>query len=411
MAIVNPFKAIRATRDKVALVSSRSYDAYTKEELKAQLDFNPFSFLHIINANYKNKKSLSIEERFATIKSKYQEFKTEHTYIKEKEPVFYVYQKQTLEHSFIGIIAATSTEDYENDIIKKHEKTIKKREILFENYLNATGFNAEPVLLTYPDKDAINNLLKKYQQQRAEYEFTTENHKTHLLWIVNDKNDISLIKNEFQKVKSLYIADGHHRSASSHLLAKTLQNKNKNHTGNEAYNFCLSYLISESNLRISAFNRLIKTLNGMTENDFLERLNKRFKVTKLEQKTMIPSKTHSFVMYLGENTYSVDFKSENYIFKSSLHHLDVHLLNKHILKKILGIKNARTSKKINYFESQKGQSILKEKVSSGKFKIAFSLYPVSVEQMKKIADDKLTMPPKSTYILPKLRSGLTIYEF
>lgn len=411
MAIVNPFKAVRATRDKVALVSSRSYDAYTPAEIGAQLEFNPFSFLHIISQSYIGREDTSLEERFAVIKDKYKEFKQEHTYIKEDKPLFYVYKKTTLESSFIGIIAATSTNDYKNNVIKKHEKTIKKRENLFKNYLKATGFNAEPVLLTYRDNKNLDFIIKKYENQRAEYEFTTENHKTHLLWLVEDLEDIKAIQQEFIKIDSLYIADGHHRSASSHLLAKTLESENKKHTGKEAYNFCLSYLISESNLKISAFNRLIKTLNNLTEKEFLARLKKRYAITLLSDNTAEPTKEHSLIMYLGQNTYQIDFKQDAYQFKSSLHELDVHLLNKHILKNILGIKDARKSKKIKYIESRKGQLILKEKVTKGKFKVAFSLFPVQVKQMMQIADDGLTMPPKSTYILPKLRSGLTIYEF
>ncbi|MCF6349648.1 MAG: DUF1015 domain-containing protein [Flavobacteriaceae bacterium] len=411
MATVNPFKAVRATRDKVALVSSRPYDAYSPAELGAQLEFNPFSFLHIISSSYTSQKDISIEDKFAKIKSNYTNFKEKHTYIKEEIPVYYIYKKITSEHSFIGIIAATSTVDYKNNIIKKHEKTLKKREILFKNYLKATGFNAEPVLLTYSDNNLINTILQRYEKQRAEYEFTTENHKTHLLWLISDANDIKIIQQEFYKMDTLYIADGHHRSASSCLLAETMRASNKKHTGNEAYNFCLSYLIAESNLKISAFNRLIKNLNGLSKQEFLNHLNKRFKVVKLKENTYLPTKKHTFSMYLENSVYSLDFKSDNYKFKTSLHHLDSHILYKNILKKILGIQNVRTDKRITYIESRKGQNILKEQVTNGKYKVAFGLYPASVAQLKEIANDGLKMPPKSTYILPKLRSGLLIYEF
>ena len=411
MAIVKPFKAIRATRDKVALVSSRPYDDYTPAELGAQLDFNPFSFLHIINPSYLNREEVSAEERFAEIKSKYNEFKKKHTYIKEKKPVYYIYQKITPFNNFIGIIAATSTEDYNNGIIKKHEKTLKKREILFKNYLKATGFNAEPVLLTYPDNDNINTIIKKYKTQRAEYEFTTHNHKTHLLWIVENEKDIETISNEFKKTEALYIADGHHRSASSNLLAKHLAKNNPNHTGNEAYNYCLSFLISESNLVIKEFNRLVKHLNGLTNEAFLNKLNKHFKLTKLSKNTYKPTKTHNFSIYLGNEVYLAEFKIKNKGFKSALHQLDTHILYKYILKKILGIDNLRTDKNIAYANNVKGQAYLKEQVQNGNFKVAFGLYPISVEQMKNVANQGLKMPPKSTYVLPKLRSGFTIYEF
>jgi len=411
MAIVKPFQAVRATRDKVALVSSRSYEAYSTEELASQLDFNPYSFLHIISPSYIDNKAKTIEERFETIKHTYQKFKDEHTYIKEEKPVYYVYQKITEEHNFVGIIAATSTLDYENDVVKKHEKTFKKKENLFKNYLKTTGFNAEPVLLTYPDNDSIDSVIRKYQKNRAEYEFTTRNKKTHLLWIVDDEKDIKTIFNAFKNTKSLYIADGHHRSASSYLLAKDLAQSNPNHTGNESYNYCLSYLISESNLKISEFNRLIKGLNGLNEKVFLEKLTKHFVVTERNEETFKPTKAHSFSMYLGNKLYQLDFISNNKSFKNALHTLDTHILYKYILKKILGIKKIRTNKRITYSDFNKGELYIKEEVQKGNFSVGFGLFPVSIEQMKSVADEGLKMPPKSTYILPKLRSGFTIYEF
>lgn len=410
MAIVKPFKAVRATRDKVALVSSKSYDAYSKEELEAQIKFNPFSFLHIISQNYTNS-NLPISERFEAIKNKYSEFKNKHTYIKEDKPVYYVYQKITEYNNFTGIIAATSTDDYENNVIKKHEKTLKKREVLFKNYLKSTGFNAEPVLLTYPDDNTINTIIKKYKAKQAEYEFTTQNHKTHLMWIVDKKEDINAINMAFNKMDSLYIADGHHRSASSYLLAKDLAESNPNHTGNEDYNFCLSLLISEKKLVIKEFNRLVSHLNGLTENEFLAKLNKHFKITKLDKSIHKPTKTHSFSIYLGENLYLAEFQNKKGTFKTAVHELDAHILSKYILKKILGIKNLRKDKNVTYADNIKGHTYLKDQIQNGHYKVAFGLFPVSVEQMKNVANQGLQMPPKSTYIIPKLRSGLTIYEF
>jgi len=411
LATVKPFKAVRATRDKVALASSRSYTAYSPAELGAQLNFNPFSFLHIISPSYTSREEVSTAQRFKAIKDKYTEFKNKDTYIKEDKPVFYIYKKTTPTKSFIGIVAATSTDDYKNDIIKKHEKTLKKREVLFKNYLKATGFNAEPVLLTYPDNQIVNGIIEKYQTKRAEYEFTTQNHKTHLLWLVDNEEDINAITTEFKSINALYIADGHHRSASSYLLAKTLQKENENHTGNEAYNFCLSFLIAESNLQISEFNRLVKNLNGLSKTDFLNRLKKRFKVTKLTKNLYRPTKTHVFSMYLGKDTYSIEFQKSKKGFKTSLHALDTHILYKYILKKILGITNLRTDKRITYANNQKGDIYLKEQIVNGNFDVAFGLFPISINQLKNVADEGLKMPPKSTYILPKLRSGLLIYEF
>ncbi len=411
MATIKPFRAVRATRDKVALVSSRSYHAYSPTELGAQLDFNPFSFLHIISPSYSSKEEVSNTERFEAIRNKYIEFKDKHTYIKEESEVYYIYKKITPNNSFIGIIAATSTADYKNNVIRKHEKTLKKREILFKNYLKATGFNAEPVLLTYPDNKNIDSILNKYQTKRAEYEFTTKNNQTHLLWIVDKKKDIEQITMEFKKINALYIADGHHRSASSYRLAKAMQKENTNHTGLEAYNFYLSYLISESNLQISEFNRLVKDVNGLSKENFLNQLKEDFIITKLQESYYKPTQARNFSMYIENEVYLLTFKIAITEFKNTVHQLDTHILHKYILKKILDIKNIRKDKRIVYVSCNKGQKYLKEQVYNGNFKIAFGLYPISVEQLKNIADNGLKMPPKSTYILPKLRSGLLIYEF
>ncbi len=411
MAIVKPFCAVRASRDKVALVSSRSYDAYSHAELGAQLDFNPFSFLHIISPNFRHLENISNSERFLMIHNKYTEFKALNYFSKEDVPKFYVYKKVTPHFSFCGIIAATSGEDYANDIIKKHEETLHKREELFEKYLKATGFNAEPVLLTYPDNVTIASILTKHQETRAEYEFTTENNKTHYLWTVSTKHDIQAIEDEFSKMNAIYIADGHHRIASSYLLSESLKRVNPNHTGNENYNFFMSYLIPESDLKIFEFNRFIKDLNGLSTNDFLEKLAVLYRIEKKGTELYYPSKKHHFSMYLDREFYSLYLKKDEFEIEDALSDLDTQLLFKTVLEPILGIHDLRNDKRLDYIHTKDGAISLKNHVDSKKYKIAFGLFPITVKQLKAVADAGLKMPPKSTYILPKLRSGLTIYEF
>ena len=411
MAIVKPFRAVRATRDKVALVSSRSYEAYSPAELGAQLDFNPFSFLHIISPSYKHHEEIGNEQRFQLIHDKYIEFKEHNHFSKDSTPAFYVYKKVTEQFSCCGIIAATCAQDYANDTIKKHEDTLLKREVLFEKYLKITGFNAEPVLLTFPDNTVITSILETYQNTRAEYEFTTENHRTHYLWLINNQKDISILQDEFAKMDAIYIADGHHRTASSYLLAKGLKNENPHHTGDEPYNFFMSYLIPESNLHISAFNRLITDLNGLTKQQFLTQLEDWFRIQNRGSELYSPSKKHHFAMYLDGEFYSLYLKKETYEIDNPLSDLDPQLLYTTVLKPILGIEDLRNDKRISYSHSEQGAIHLKTSVDSGNYKVGFGLFPISIEQLKKVADAGLTMPPKSTYIMPKLRSGLTIYEF
>jgi len=411
MATVTPFCAVRAKRDKVALVSSRSYEAYSPAELGAQLDFNPFSFLHIISPSYKYHEDISPEQRFEMIRDNYLNFKELCYFKKDKKPAYYIYKKVTKAFSCTGIIAAASTEDYRKKIIKPHEDTLKKREVLFEKYLRSVGFNAEPVLLTYPDNSYLADLFQRYESKRAEYEFTTENHITHYLWLVDDPALTAKIGAEFEKMESIYIADGHHRTASSSLLTQHSRAKNPNHTGTEAYNFFMSYLIPESALKISEFNRLLRDLNGLTTADFLTAIGKRFTIEHKGDQLYHPNQKHHFSMYLEGEFYKLSIRKEQFDLCDPLANLDTQILYKSVLNPILGIKNVRKDRRLQYANSEQGVVYLKQQVDAGNFKVAFGLYPTGIDELKAIADAELTMPPKSTYIQPKLRSGLTIYEF
>lgn len=413
MAIVKPFKAVRASRDKVALVSCKSLEVYEKKKLKAKLNFNPFTFLQVVHAVYKyaKKDEIAQEQRFQLVKNRYLEFKEEDILSQDANPAFYIYKKIMPNNVFCGIIAGTSVEDYENNVIKKHENTLEKREVLFENYLQKTGFNAEPVLLTYPDNDVIDAIVEKHQSKRAEYEFTTTDKNTHLLWLIDDAEDIATVEQAFDNISELYIADGHHRSASSTLLAKNRIKENPNHTGEEDYNFFMSYLIPESNLKISEFNRFVTDLNGLSKDEFLIELDSKFRIQNRGQEYYHPSKKHHFSMYLDGEFYSLYLRKDLYEFSDALSQLDVEILNRTVIEPILGIKDVRNDSRIEYSANGKDSLKLKNYVDSGKFAVSFGMLPVSVEEMKNIADAGLKMPPKSTYIQPKMRSALTIYEF
>ncbi|MCQ0110821.1 DUF1015 domain-containing protein [Zhouia amylolytica] len=411
MAKIIPFKAVRPSRDKVGLVASRSYEDYSRKELKAQLRFNPFSFLHIINPGYKFQHEVSGVERFKLVRNRYLEFKEDDTFIKDEIPSFYIYQLNTRDHSFCGVFAGASIEDYDNNIIKKHEDTIERREVLFKDYLKTVGFNAEPVLLTYPDNDNIALVIKKTTSQRPEYEFATPDKSVHRFWLINKKDDVETIQREFKKIKTLYIADGHHRSASSSLLAKELRSEDNNQTGNEAYNYFLSYMIPESELRISDFNRMIKDLNGLTKEEFLIKLDEFYRIENRGEELYQPTKKHHFSMYLDDDFYSLYLRKSVYNFSDALSTLDTQILYKTILEPILGISDLRNNKRISYGYGNQHSLKMKDLIDKGKFKVGFSMLPVTIDEMKLIAEEGLKMPPKSTYIEPKLRSGLTIYEF
>lgn len=411
MAIVKPFKAVRPRRDKVALVSSKSFDAYTDKELDAKLEFNPFTFLHIINPGYKHHQEFKGEQRFQMIRNRYEEFKENKIFIKDKTDSFYIYETSDTHDSFCGIIAATSVEDYTNGCIKKHEGTIKKREQLFEAYLKATGFNAEPVLLTYKDDKDFNILLQTIKKKRPEYEFSTTDKKLHRLWLVYDKINKKKIISFFKKKEALYIADGHHRSASSSLLKKDLQAENVNHLGTENYNFFMSYIIPESNLKISEFNRFIKDLNGLSIDEFLIELDKSYRIEERGELFYKPSQKHHFSMYLGGKFYSLYLRKSLSLNEDALSKLDAEILYRTILKPILGINNLNNNDRISYRNNKLDLLSIKTLIDDGQFDIGFGMLPITVDEMKKIADANLIMPPKTSYIEPKLRTGLTMYEF
>ena len=281
MANIRPFKAVRPTRDKVSLVASRSYLSYSEETLIEKLEHNPYTFLHIINPDYSDKQTeVKGKAKYSLVKNKFNEFKAEGVFIQDQKPKLYLYQQQKGEVIFTGIICASSVDDYLNGDIKIHEQTIARREEMFKDYLNITGFNAEPVLLTYPDQNGVNDILESYIKSRPEYEFTTTNRSIHRLWLIQDENDIQTLQDIFEKVDALYIADGHHRSASSALLCKQKRKEKPDYTGNESFNYCMSYLIPESQLRILDFNRIVKDLNGLSTEEFICLSVKLIKILK-----------------------------------------------------------------------------------------------------------------------------------
>jgi uncharacterized protein (DUF1015 family) len=412
MAKLIPFKAVKPTRAIVGLVAARPYQSYTIEERESRMSYNPYSFLHIVNPSYKYDKVITGNERYKLVKKRYSEFKEDGVFVQDEKPSFYVYKIVNRNNQeFSGIIAATSAEDYEADIIKKHEDTISKREETFKTYLKTVGFNAEPVLLTYPDNAKISGIIKETQKGNAEFEFTMTYRDTHYLWKIEDEKIIKTIQAEFEKMNTIYIADGHHRSASSYRLYKEEKENNPNHNGTELYNFFMSYLIPESDLVIQEFNRLVKDLNGLTKEEFLIKLDETYRIENRGLLTYHPSKPHHFSMYLDGEFYSLYLRKINYSFETSLERLDSQVLYKTILDPILGIKDLRNDNRIEYVNGRHEMITIKSSVDSGKFKVGFGMCPPTITELKEIANDGLKMPPKSTYILPKLRSGITIYEF
>lgn len=285
MAKIIPFKAVRPTADKVSLVTSRTYDDYSPAELAAQLDFNPYSFLHIINPGYALQQKLTNDKRFKMVRNKYVDFKKDAIFLQEEQPVFFIYEIQASKNTYTGILCATSVEDYQNNVIKKHENTLEYRVNLFKDYLHITGFNAEPVLITYPKQIDLNTWISLKKKTTPIYEFSTSNKEKHILWRIDTQSDIDWLTQKFESIPNLYIADGHHRSASSEMLF----NQDKN-TNNKNLEFFMSFLIAEDNVKIFEFNRLIHDLNNHSKSDFLNLLAFNFEVRLKGQEIWKPQK-------------------------------------------------------------------------------------------------------------------------
>jgi uncharacterized protein (DUF1015 family) len=411
MANVTPFKGIRPAKDKVHLVSSRSMDGYTKADIHDKLKGNPYTFLHVLNPDYDDKQHTApgSPERLKKIKLKFDEFYKGGVFFRDPDPCFYIYQQKNGENTFTGIIGCSSIEDYFNGVIKIHEQTITEREEKLKQYLEVCDFNAEPVLFSYPNDRTIDAVTEKITATPPEYDFSTTDKIRHMLWPVSDPKITTSILYRFKQIPAIYIADGHHRSASSALLGKSRREKNSSFTGREPFNYYLGVFFPESQLKIYDFNRVVTDLNGLNEKDFLSKLKEKFELVEKGTELYRPISKHNFTMYLDGKWYSLTPKPGIVNDIEPVNSLDASILTEYILSPVLDIHDLKTDKRVGFVPGIKGIEELKIQVDSGKAKAAFGLFPVSMEQLKLIADTNNIMPPKTTWIEPKMRSGLVIY--
>lgn len=408
MAKIHPFRAVRPTRDKAQLVSTRPLAAYRKHVLRAKLDENPYTFLHIIHPEVDRQQlaKASQEERFEAVKKRYEQFHEQGIFVQEEKPTVYVYRQTKNGHEFTGVIAGASIDEYQNDKIKKHEATLTSRETMFTNYLDITGFNAEPVLLAHEPSKELDAVLNEVTKDRAEYEFSTTDKIKHELWVVKEEH-LQQIRNAFDPMEELYIADGHHRSASSSRLKDHLVASNA--VQGENCNYFLAYLIDEKKLEIIEFNRIVKHLNGLTEESFIHHLYEHFEVEELHRSRK-PKCCHEIVVLLSYRTLVLRPKAHVLNTTDVVKQLDAQILTDFILEPILGIEDLKTSKDIEFVPGTLDIKRLKDKMTQDDSAVAFLLYPVPMKDVKAVADEGKIMPPKSTWVEPKMRSGLTIYN-
>jgi uncharacterized protein (DUF1015 family) len=407
MSKIKAFKALRPVRDKVHLVATRPYYSYKKNVLLAKLEDNPYTFLHIINPEFgsEEKTKLNSMERFNLISKQYKAFIDEGILFKEKEETIYIYRQTKYGHAYTGIVAGANIQEYKEDLIKKHEATLTSREAMFTSYLDIVGYNAEPVLLSYPHEPEIERIIQEATKARPEYEFTTTDKDKHELWVLSKEQAEEVIQ-AFEKVQALYIADGHHRSASSVALLDKKRLDGSVPFPNQDY--FLAFFIDEQKLNIIEFNRLVKKLGTLSEDHLLEQLSKHFDLVKLD-KASKPEHEHQFTMCLKGTWYRLNCFPEIIDHSHPVKSLDPEILTNYVLTPVLGIQDLKTDDNIEFVSGIEPLGKIEEKMREGKIDLAFILYPVSMQQVKDVADNNMIMPPKSTWVEPKLRSGLTIY--
>ncbi len=408
MTKITSFRAIRPTRDKAHFVAALPFYAYKKNVLEAILQANPYSFLHIINPEFGPIKTQpNSKERFQLIHESYQRFLDDGIFIQDEEPSIYLYRQTKDNHEYLGIIAGADVEEYNEGKIKIHEATITSREEMFTNYLDVVGYNAEPVLLSYSDPNhEIDAIIEHKVVERPEYEFSTIDTIKHELWILSKEEEMA-IKHSFEKLETVYIADGHHRCASSARLKKkrNLAGR-KRHPNEDAF---LSFFINENRINIMEFNRLVKTMNGLSPDELLNKLSTHFSIQKLQQATH-PKQKHEICMCVARKWYMLTCKEQIIDKSHPVNSLDAEILTQYILSPILGISDLKNDTNIDFISGDHSLEEFEAKMESTDFKIGFILYPISIEEIKRVADNNMIMPPKSTWIEPKLRSGLTIYN-
>jgi uncharacterized protein (DUF1015 family) len=412
MANIIPFTGIRPAPHLAHLVASRSVDNYSKADLHDKLRGNPYTFLHVINPDFGDGRRTKpgSPERLKKIRSRYEAFHKENIFVHDTKPCYYLYRQHKNGNIFTGIIACTGIDDYFNGSIKIHEQTLTEREEKLKEYLEICEFNAEPVLFCYPDDEKINEITEAETAKHPDYDFTTTDRVRHTLWVISDQKTVALLEKRFSAVSSVYIADGHHRSASSALLGKSRREQHPDYTGKEPWNYYLGVFFPETQLKIYDFNRIVKDLNGLDEKEFLKQVAVNFDIEKKGATVYQPQKKHNLSMYLDGNWYSLTAKKSIIHDKEAVGSLDAFLLTQHILSPVLDIHDLKTDKRIGFVSGIKGMEELKNQVDNWKSKVAFGLYPVAMQQLKQIADTGSIMPPKTTWVEPKMRSALVIYS-
>lgn len=412
MAILKAFKGIRPVKDKAKEIASRPYDVLNSEEARFEAKGNPYSFLHIVKPEIDLPKNTDHYSKQVYEKGRDNLCKMEKDglLIEDDKKYLYIYALTRNGKRQIGLVGCAGVEDYLKGVIRKHELTRHDKEEDRKNHVRISNANAEPVFFAYPDVLELDVIIYDAIKRNKEYDFTTEDGVRHEFWVIRDDDTIKEIEKLFSKIPYTYVADGHHRTAAAALVGNELKERNPNHKGDEEYNYFLAVHFPASQLTICDYNRVVKDLNGLSEQKFIDKLKVNFEVKEKSFDEYKPKQLHKFGMYMNGKWYSLTAKEGIYDEKDPIDVLDVTILYKHILKPVLNIGDLRTDKRIDFVGGIRELGELKKRVDSGDMKVAFALYPVSMKQLMDIADSGNIMPPKTTWFEPKLRSGLIVHS-
>jgi len=413
MAKVKPFKGIRPKEDIVDKVASLPYDVMNREEAKKMAEGNEKSFLRVVRSEIDLDDSIDAHDKVVYEKARknLDKFIEEGTLNQDKKEKYYIYRQLMFGRVQTGLVACTSIDDYENDIIKKHEFTRPEKEQDRINNFDHCDANTAPIFLSYRKNDKLNTIINDWIKfNKPVYNFTSEDDVTHIIWVIDTDEIIQNISEIFKDIDYLYIADGHHRTASSYKVGLKRRKENPDYTGNEEFNYFMSVIFPDEDLFIMDYNRVVEDLNGHTEEEFFEIIKEKFEVEECKgDEPFRPLEKHTFGMYLENKWYKLQAKKGTFESDDPVNSLDASILQDNLLRPILGVEDPRTSEKIDFVGGIRGLKELEKRVSEG-MKVAFSMYPVTIEDLMTVADSGNVMPPKSTWFEPKLRSGLFVHK-
>jgi uncharacterized protein (DUF1015 family) len=411
MADVRPFRGVRPLPNLAEKVAAPPYDVLDSDEARILAKNNPYTFLHINKPEIDLPPDVDLYDPRVYQKGaeNLRRFLKEGIIVQDPAPYYYVYQQIMGDHKQVGVVACASVEEYEKDLIKKHEFTRPDKEDDRVRHIDAQNAQVGPVFLTYPAQEEIDAIVASVIKQKPVYDFTADDGVQHTLWVVDNPETITRLRNAFAKLPALYVADGHHRSAAAMRVKQMRQKANPNHTGEEEYNFFLSVIFPHNQMQILDYNRVVKDLNGMSASEFLEKVARKFEITPMgENQRYKPERAHTFGMYFGGKWYKLEALPGTFDENDPVKRLDVSILQENLLGPILGIADPRKDKRIDFIGGIRGLAALEKRVKDG-WAVAFAMYPTSIEDLMAIADAGKVMPPKSTWFEPKLRTGLVIH--